>query len=426
MPNAVQSGGDKSRGRKSAAGMEWSLRSLRKIDSGRQHFLTSYWEDDESDEDEQTDVFDESAYEIFKGREDRKQKLEPGEALASRPAIWAALNAPLRRGVVDGREVVFELLTDVTQKPAIPRSERVKIHYVNKNAKISSLETRWRYWLMHLQLGELTLAFFASFIALNALFAGFFYLENQRCCGDPTHTYSHCFNFSVQTATTLGYGVLSPVGPLSNFLVIMLSFLSTLLNMLFAGLLFTKFVTPSINIQFSDVMTLCNVNGVPCLNVRLGNAEGSLNALTDINVRLTYSYQIPYTDHNGEQKCFRQTERLPLLSDRQHGLKEVWELRHVLDETSPLFGLNFGEHPGNKIYIFTLSIDAVQDLTKSSVNVQEMYALEDILIGRSFQNLLTFDPYDKNIAISDFSKMSDTEPYPVWYPAKKNAYSKNI
>jgi len=277
-----------------------------------------------------------------------------------------------------------------------------------------------------LQLGELTLAFFASFIALNALFAGFFYLENQRCCGDPTHTYSHCFNFSVQTATTLGYGVLSPVGPLSNFLVIMLSFLSTLLNMLFAGLLFTKFVTPSINIQFSDVMTLCNVNGVPCLNVRLGNAEGSLNALTDINVRLTYSYQIPYTDHNGEQKCFRQTERLPLLSDRQHGLKEVWELRHVLDETSPLFGLNFGEHPGNKIYIFTLSIDAVQDLTKSSVNVQEMYALEDILIGRSFQNLLTFDPYDKNIAISDFSKMSDTEPYPVWYPAKKNAYSKNI
>ena len=63
------------------------------------------------------------------------------------------------------------------------------------------------------------------------------------------------------------------------------------------------------------------------------------------------------SDHKGEQRFFRQTEELKLLSSRQHGLLEAWTLRHVLDESSPLFGLHFEEHPANKIHVFTLSVD---------------------------------------------------------------------
>ncbi len=112
----------------------------------------------------------------------------------------------------------------------------------------------------------------------------------------------------------------------------------------------------------------------------------------------------------------------------------------MVDESSPLFGLNFEEHPANKIYIFSLSIDAVQDLTKASVNVQTQYGVEDIMIGHWFQSLMHFDDSDthatmknkqkwaknnhksRRVCISDYSKMSDTEPYPVWYPAKAGAY----
>ena len=160
---------------------------------------------------------------------------------------------------------------------------------------------------------------------------------------------------------------------------------------------------------------------MPCLSFRLGNADGRLNPLTDINVRLTYSFQIPYTDHNGEKRFFRQTEELKLLSNRQHDLQEVWTLRHVLDESSPLFGLHFEEHPGNKIYAFTLSVDAVQEITKSTVNVQTEYSLEDILIGHRFQNEVFFDE-ENRVCTSDYSKMSETDPSPVWYPAQSGAY----
>jgi Inward rectifier potassium channel C-terminal domain len=170
-------------------------------------------------------------------------------------------------------------------------------------------------------------------------------------------------------------------------------------------------------------MALCNVNGVPCLSIRLGAPDGKLNPTTDVNVRLTYSYRIPYSDHKGDKMFFQQTEELHLLSNRRHGLQEIWTLRHVLDESSPLFGLNFQEHPGDKIYAFTLSIDAVQDLTKASVNVQTEYDLEDIMIGHAFVDLVEVDKNDPKLAVEDYHKISDTEPYPVWYAAKQGVYA---
>jgi hypothetical protein len=121
-------------------------------------------------------------------------------------------------------------------------------------------------------------------------------------------------------------------------------------------------------------------------------------------------------DHKGEKKSFRQTEELPLLSGRQHGLLEVWTLRHVVDESSLLFGLNFEE--------FSLSIDAVQDLSKASVNVETQYGVEDTMIGHSFQSLMHLDD-EAWVCVLDYSKMCDTEPYPVWYPARAGAYDTN-
>ena len=399
--------------------LEWSLRTLRKVDTGAQHFLQNFYDSD-SDGDSSSDgsgLIDQSAYQIFKGKHVEHDA-------NGHHSVWAALNAPLRTGIVDGRKVVFELLSDVTQRPEISRKERLKRSHQVVNANRSNWETRIRFWLMHFTVSRLSIVFFASFIAMNVIFAGFMYIDEKKCCNDSNFTFADVFNFAVQTSTTIGYGSFSPHGHITNFLVVILNYISTLMNTLFAGLLFTKFVTPVINIQFSDVMTLCNVNGVPCLSFRLGNADGSfLNPLTDINVRLTYSYQIPYTDHKGEHKYFRQTEELRLLSNRQHGLKEIWTLRHVLDESSPLFGLNFEEHPGDKIYVFTLSIDAVQDLTKSSVNMQTEYALEDILIGHSFVSVESID--ESNVTSEDYSKMSDTESYPVWYPAKSDAYAQD-
>ncbi len=397
-------------------GMEWSLRSMHKIDNSAQHFLSNYFVDDQESDAKATEspFEDHTAYEIFKS-DGRARNGKDGDS------VWASLNAPLRTGIVDGKTVVFELGTNVTQAPTISRKHRMQRRREILNSNRSGLEIRVRFWLMHFTVGALSVSFLAAFIAMNVLYAGLFYAVEGGCCDDPDISFGQTFAFCIQTSTTIGYGLMSPSGTIPNLLVVFLSYGSTLMNTLFAGLLFTKFVTPVINIEFSDVMTICNVNGVPCLSFRIGNADGHENPLTDINVRLTYSYQIPYKDHKGGNRYFRQTEELQLLSNRQHGLIEAWTLRHVLDESSPLFGLNFEEHPANKISVFTLSVDAVQELTKCTVNVQTEYAVEDILIGHSFVHADSINDVDGGIA-SDYSRMSETEPYPVWYPAKAGAY----
>lgn len=405
--------------------LQWSLRSLHKIDTSAQHFLDSYYGDEEEEANgmlggsysSRQVLDDQTAYEIFKVSEEEEGE-RPGDKL------WRSHRAPLRTGVVDGKKVVFELLKDVTQRPATSRNDRLAVRHKVINSDRSSWDVRVRFWLMQFALHRLVWIYLASFLLLNFLFAGFFYALDEHCCGDSEMTYVNVFAFAVQTSTTIGYGGYSPQGIVADVLVIVLSFFSTLINTLFAGLLFTKYVTPVINVQFSDVMTLCNVNGVPCLTVRMGNADGNLNRLTDINVRLTCSYRIPYQDHEGNDRHFRQSEELRLLSNRQHGMLAGWELRHVLDETSPLFGLHFDEHPANKICVFNLSVDAVQQLTKSSVNVQTDYALEDILIGHSFVDLQLDESEegDPRRVVVDYSRMSDTEPYPVWYPSLTGVY----
>lgn len=408
-------------GRRKLGHLQWSLRSLHKIDTSAQHFLDDYYEEAESQMQgglsphgtPATVLEDQTAFEIFKGPQ--------GDGNDRANKLWHAHEAPMRTAVVDGKKMVFELKTDVTQKPTTPRRDRVNISHEVINSDQSPWDVRARFVLMHVALTPLAVAFLVAFVIMNVCFAGFFYALDDHCCGDASMTFANVFAFTVQTSTTIGYGGYMPRGVIADLLVIVLSYLSTLINTLFAGLLFTKFVTPSINIQFSDVMTMCNVNGVPCLTVRMGNAEGHLNRLTDVNVRLTCSYHIPYQDHKGKDQFFHQNEELRLLSNRQQGMLAGWELRHVLDETSPLFGLHFEEHPANKIYVLNLSVDATQYLTKSSVNVQTDYALEDIMIGHSFQEMVVSDGDPKRL-VSDYSKMSDTEPYPVWYPSRTGVH----
>jgi hypothetical protein len=177
-------------------GLEWSLRSLHKIDTSAQHFLQNYYEDESDSGDEpEEELEDQSAYDIFKGKDDTKD---------TKNSVWATLTAPLRTGIVDGKKVVFELHTNVTQKPATDRSERLHQKHVIIKSDQSNWEVRVRFWMMHFSVSRLSVAYLGAFIAMNTIFAGFFYAEAGRCCGDTTLTFSNVFAFTIQTSTTIG------------------------------------------------------------------------------------------------------------------------------------------------------------------------------------------------------------------------------
>ena len=320
-----------------------------------------------------------------------------------------------RRGIVDGKEILFELGQNITSKPSVPRAKRMNFKFVNKNCEGSPLGIRIPLWMMKFSIHVLSFQYFASFLLLNLVFSALFYIDSGRCCDDDTLTLAQVFDFTIQTSTTIGYGGYMPEGYYANFLVVCLSFLAMLLNTLFAGLFFLKFITPVAKVEFSDCIVLCNVNGLPCLQIRVGNADGSANVLTDVAVRLTYSYAITYTTPDGKKVNYGTTDELKLMNNRKHALAEVWTLRHVLDETSPLFGLNLQEYPGSAIYEFRVSLSAVQDLTKTPITAQAGYQVLDVLVGHNFADQIHWN-LETLVVTCDYSKMSETVPSPVWYP----------
>ena len=100
-------------------------------------------------------------------------------------------------------------------------------------------------------------------------------------------------------------------------------------------------------------------------------------------------------------------------------MRDVWTLRHVLDESSSLFGLHLNEYPGSAIVEFRVSISAIQYNTRGAVSEQTAYGKEDVMIGHGFDLMATKIPETKTV-INDYSIISTTHPQPVWYPASKN------
>ena len=152
VPKKASFGGEGTTGRSktSVRGMEWSLRSLRKIDTETQYFAHNYYSSDSDSEDGISHQEDQTAYEIFKGKQDYDKKDDgrngPGGSKSNNitgnihhpSSVWAALNVPLRVGVVDSRKIIFELLENVTKKPTIPRSERLNRSHIIINGNRSA------------------------------------------------------------------------------------------------------------------------------------------------------------------------------------------------------------------------------------------------------------------------------------------------
>jgi len=261
---------------------------------------------------------------------------------------------------------------------------------------------------------------------MNACFALiWYYLDSKgRCCDDKTMTFAQVFDFAVQTSSTIGYGGYWPKGFWNNALVVIITLLSIVLSTVYAGLLFFKFITPQANIEFSEVIAMSNVLGEPCLEIRIGNADGIANALINGEANLwvtsVQEYRAP-----GEfaKRRVVQTENLHLAVSQVPKVNGVWTIRHFIDENSPLYGLRLDEFPATTIYSINLNFKAIQVITKGEVFSQTAYQVQDIMVGYCFEEQAVWDPITRK-GCHDYAKLSQTKPSFVWYPnpAEVNDY----
>ena len=102
---------------------------------------------------------------------------------------------------------------------------------LNKNGTTNVIKTGLTYFkrlsIFHTLIELRTIYFLllvnVIFISVNILFAIIYMSLGPEALHTPTYSsnfdrFLHCFFFSTQTITTVGYGTISPVTPLANFI----------------------------------------------------------------------------------------------------------------------------------------------------------------------------------------------------------------
>jgi inward rectifier potassium channel len=160
------------------------------------------------------------------------------------------------------------------------------------------------------------------------------YLLGGRCiAGLVPGSFSDAFFFSVETLATVGYGHAYP-DTLYGHCVATLEIMVGLFGLaVMTGLIFVRFSRPTARIKFSEVAVVAPFNGFPTLMIRLANLRH--HAMVEAEFRLL----LGRSELTREGEDVRRFYPLRLQFDHLINFPAALTLRHVIDETSPLFGL---------------------------------------------------------------------------------------
>jgi len=188
-------------------------------------------------------------------------------------------------------------------------------------------------------------------------------------------------SFSVQTMATIGYGVMHPTASGATTVMIVESMFGIVVTALSTGLVFAKFSRPTTRIQFSDSAVVSLFEGKPTLMFRVGNRRG--NIIVEAHLHLVAIT----TTVTAEGETFYRATDLPLVRDRQVGMTRGWTAMHVIDERSPLHGLDQDGLARIELEIHAV-VTGTDDTTMQTVHAMHSYDDKRVRIGYRFEDTL--------------------------------------
>lgn len=219
----------------------------------------------------------------------------------------------------------------------------------------------------------------AGFFAINLVFAiGYLIIGGVE---GSSGSFLDALSFSVQTLATIGYGVMHPVGVGANTLMIVESITSIIVTALATGLVFSKFSRPSTRVAFSNHAVITQFDGKRTLMFRIGNRRSNIIVEAQLHVVALL------TTTTAEGETFYKAHDLTLVRDRQVGMTRGWTVMHVVDETSPLHGLDDAGLAKAEVELY-IAMTGIDDVTVQSVHSIHRYDDTHIKIGFRFADTL--------------------------------------
>jgi inward rectifier potassium channel len=295
-----------------------------------------------------------------------------------------------------------------TQPPQRPVVQRPNV--VNGRIQFKRLGLARAPWadLYH----EVLVMRWSVFLALTGMLYGLthavfasLYLAGGDCYGAGADTGPMtAFFFSVQTLTTIGYGTWSPTTPWAHAVVTLEAFVGVMSVGLFSGLCFAKFGRPTARMRFAERAVITLSDGLPTLMVRVAN-ERNANIIA-ARVRL-YALLDVVTEEGHSMRRF-----FPLrpVRDETPVFAMSWQIMHVIDEDSVLFGL---VHEGGmpQLAAIVVSVTGTDATFMQTVHGQSYYSLDELMVGHRYVDIMT---ESEGMLAIDHGKLDDTVPDPTW------------
>ncbi len=192
------------------------------------------------------------------------------------------------------------------------------------------------HWLINLGWIPFLGILLAAFVVVNFFFALLYYFIGvEGLNAEPSisewDAFLHCFYFSCQTITTVGYGYLSPVGKLTSLVAAFESFVGLMSFALATGILYGRFSKAKANILFSSNMVVSPYRGIKGLKFRIVNKRK--NHLIEMQAIVMYSHL-----SGADDKQKRVYKQLDLEIDFINLFPLPWTIVHPIVDNSPLHG----------------------------------------------------------------------------------------
>src|ERR1700731_212211 len=237
------------------------------------------------------------------------------------------------------------------------------------------------------------------FVVFNAIFALFYWIGDQPIANVPGGAYVDYLYFSIETLSTAGYGDMHPQTHYGHFVAATELFTGIFSMSLMTGLIFARFSRPNARLLFAAHPVISSHEGKPTLMVRFANERH--NIIGNATAKLWLLKNVQST----EGQSLRRFYELPLVRNEHPALALSWTLYHILDEQSPLYGLDADDLVASKVSLVVV-VSGYDVVAAQTVHARKSYDNRDIRFGQRYADIL--DVTDEGRLRIDYGKFHET------------------
>jgi inward rectifier potassium channel len=239
----------------------------------------------------------------------------------------------------------------------------------------------------------------AVYLGLNLGFACL-YAAGGDCVLNAS-SFGDRFFFSVQTFSTIGYGVMAPKTAYASVIVTVEAFVGLIMVAMATGLMFAKFSRPTARVLFSDKMVIASRNGKPTLMLRMANERG--NDVIEASFRVTVLK--PEVTAEGEQ--IRRLFDLPLVRSDTPLFTVSFMGFHLIGDESPLRGETAASMRDKQLR-FIVTVTGLDSTFATTIHARHVYEAHDVVFDHRFVDVISNDAEGRMVL--DFTKFHDVVP----------------